>query len=136
MKLSHLLLTSCLLFPTIAVASSCKAPSKLHEEKMAKYALPTFPSLLEDCGLNDLLGKFGGELFKSFKMDLPDISICGYNTKDMASWFGVDYDGSVGVDVGTSYDFGGALSPSDLADGATNLFDSNQRLQLDDIIIE
>lgn len=111
----------CLLTTNLAYASSCKSPSALHNEKMAKYSMPDFPSLLEDCGLNDLIGKFGGELFNSFKIDMPDFSVCGYNTKDMASWFGVDYNGSIGVDGKVS--FGGQLDAKSLINGNTKIFD-------------
>lgn len=121
MKTHKVILVLLLAVPGLTYASSCKSPSKLHEEKMNKYSLPSFPSLLEDCGINDLLNKFGGDLFKSFSANLPDISACGYNTKDMASWFGYDST-SVGIDVNVNY---GSKSPSELLNGSQNVFDAN-----------
>ncbi|HGS4512475.1 TPA: hypothetical protein ACMDOZ_002171 [Vibrio cholerae] len=71
----------------------CESPSSLHQKKIDKYKMPEFPKLLRDCGLEDLLGSFGLEnIFK-----LPDVGIlCGYSSKDIAEWYGLDSSVNVG----------------------------------------
>lgn len=114
---------------SLAFASDvCVAPSVLHEQKMNKYKMPDMPSLLEDCGINSLLEGFGGSLFKSFKVNMPDVGLfCGYTAKDVAGWYGVDVPGHVGGSLGGDYTFGD-IQASDLITG-DSLFEgsSSQR---------
>ncbi len=101
-------------------AEACKSSSQLHQEKLARYSMPAFPSLLEDCGLNSILDSFAGKLFS--KVKLPDFgNFCGYSAKDIAGWYGVDVPDSVGG--GAEYKFDTA-APGDLLNGG-NLFEVN-----------
>ncbi|EKO3607053.1 hypothetical protein M6C35_001961 [Vibrio metschnikovii] len=104
--------------PSIALADTCKSPSQLHKEKMEKYRIPDFPSLLEDCGLNGILDAFGGKIFGSIKF--PDMgSFCGYTGKDVAGWYGVDVPGE--VSGGSSFQLK-EVTTGDLLNGR-NLFE-------------
>ncbi|MEZ8238660.1 MULTISPECIES: hypothetical protein [Vibrio] len=106
-------------------AATCKSSSQLLQEKMSRYGMPEFPSLLEDCGLNELINGFGGEIFKSIK--LPDFgNFCGYSAKDIGNWYGVDMPDSIGTGVGYKFN---DVKPSSLVNGS-ELFESGSGLGL------
>jgi len=123
-----LLFTVLLTISINASAEVCKSSSQLHQEKLDRYAMPTFPSLLRDCGLDSILDAFGGKLFA--KINIPDFgNFCGYSAKDIDNWYGAGIPDSVvgGVD----YHFEG-VDVEDLL-GGQKLFevDSSPELDLD-----
>jgi len=105
--------------PVLADNYTCQSASALHEQKMNKYKLPEFPSLLADCGFGDLIASFGFDL--NFGID--DIKgFCGYTGSDIASWYGADISNGVGVKGGINLD---ALNNGAEVFGDVNLFEGN-----------
>lgn len=84
----------------------CTNPSELHNQKMQKYGMDDVPSLLSDCGLDAIFNASGiFDIFSSFSMSIPSMDLlCGYNTKDVLDWYGVDSDYKYDVGVSPSYD--------------------------------
>lgn len=107
MKYNAFLLSVGLCFSTGNVLAAnvdvCSSPSALHEEKMLKYGMDDIPSLISDCGLDSIFNASGiFDIFDKFAASIPSADLlCGYSTKDVLSWYGVDsdYDYDIGVQV-------------------------------------
>ncbi|EJE4208690.1 MULTISPECIES: hypothetical protein [Vibrio harveyi group] len=84
----------------------CSNPSELHEQKMLKYGMEDIPSLLNDCGLGDIFNASGiFDIFDKFSASIPNMDLlCGYSTKDILDWYGVDSDYNYDIGVGLEYD--------------------------------
>lgn len=123
MRLKNFVITSITIFLvgiSAAKADSCKSSSQLLQEKLDRYGMTEFPSLMNDCGLDGLISAFGGEIFGS--INLPDFgNFCGYSAKDVSSWYGVDVPDSIGA--GSSFNFG-QVDASNLLDDSP-LFEVN-----------
>ncbi|MFM2668573.1 hypothetical protein AAFX24_27920 [Vibrio mediterranei] len=117
------LLCACMLISSSAVmaADVCMSASALHQQKMAKYQVPTLPSILEDCGINDMLSGFAGDIFGS--IGIGDISLfCGYTARDIGGWYGIEGPNSIGI--GAEYGYGD-VDVHNLLGESDALFDYN-----------
>ncbi|BCL74110.1 hypothetical protein TUMSATVNIG1_60940 (plasmid) [Vibrio nigripulchritudo] len=107
-KLLTVLLGALMAFQVSAAPYTCESPSEMHKRKMEKYKMPTLPSLLNDCGINEILQSFGGEIFGSILGGIGDTELfCGYTPRDIGNWYGVDIgsgaiEGRLGIDVNVS----------------------------------
>lgn len=90
---------------TVVLADACVSASTLHQQKVNKYKLPSLPSLLEDCGINDMIEGFGGSIFGGFDIPIGDFNLfCGYSARDVAGWYGVNSPNSIGLEGGLGID--------------------------------
>ncbi|WP_026959886.1 hypothetical protein [Aliagarivorans taiwanensis] len=86
---------------------SCSDPQQARQDKMDKFSLPSFPSLLEDCGFDGIFDSGGGfDIFGSIFDGIGGV-FCGYTTKDIGGWFGYDLPDFVddGLDYGHQFDY-------------------------------
>jgi hypothetical protein len=106
MKKRLIVIASVLVFSVANSAISseyvCESASSLHEKKMNKYKIPSFPMLLKDCGLDNLLGSFGIDLFDFNLGNLG--ALCGYDAQNVADWYEVPTSGSGSTSVNIDLD--------------------------------
>ncbi|MCZ4337815.1 hypothetical protein [Shewanella colwelliana] len=87
---SFMLCSALLSMSTSAISADSCSPASKHQDKFERFMIDDVPSLLESCGLGDLIidlpgfgggGSGGGDLF------------CGFKASDLSSWYD-DYSGS------------------------------------------
>ncbi len=110
MKPSNIaMVTRCLCFAVAfsvshnSIAADSCSPASKHKEKFEKFQIDDVPSLLESCGLGDLIIDLPG--FGGGGMGNGDL-FCGFKASDLSSWYD-DYSGG-----NTGRFFGSAAKPT------------------------